>query len=318
MNGTIFTDFTLASLPILLLIATGFLTRRLLVQDSAVWTALDRINFRILIPALIISTIAQTNIHAVSGLRLGAAIVLVLLTLTLILVFLCRLLVPAVVDYPAYSSIFQTSTRWNASIAIVVATLIFDPVAITVIAIIMVVLMPIVNVINISMMMRLPGAHDTSVAGTLVQFSRNPIILGCLIGILLSVTRAPLPEPIINSLDILGMASIGTILLSLGAGLNLSAFQRRLIPIAISSFLKLIAMPSLVLLFGSLLDIGAAFLIVITVATAMPTATNGYVVAQEMGGDAPLYASICTVQMLLSFVTVPLWLLLCLQLPLPS
>ena len=44
---------------------------------------------------------------------------------------------------------------------------------------------------------------------------------------------------------------------------------------------------------------------------AVPTAASGYTLARAMGGDAPLMATIITVQTALAFVTLPLtvWLL---------
>ena len=313
MGDDIFTGFTSASLPILLLIAAGYLCRRILVRDAGTWEALDKVNFRILIPALIVGTIAQTDIYAISGLRIGLAIALVLVVLMLCLGIVYRISVPSMMDKPAFSSVFQASTRWNFTIALVVAGLVFDPTAITIIALIMVAFMPIVNVVNITMMVRLLGESDASPAGTVIKVLQNPILLGCLVGVLLSASGAPLPGPVVGSLDILGTASIGTILLSLGAGLRLDGFRGKAMPIALSCSLKLLAMPGLVLLVGGLLGLDTPILVVAAIATAMPTATNGYVVAQEMGGDAPLYASCCTVQTLLSFATVPLWILACLQ-----
>ena len=49
----------------------------------------------------------------------------------------------------------------------------------------------------------------------------------------------------------------------------------------------------------SLLGLEASVLMIATIATAMPTATNGYVVAQEMGGDAPRSMHPVVVQTLL-------------------
>ncbi|AXS41077.1 AEC family transporter [Breoghania sp. L-A4] len=313
MDDAVFGNFASASLPVLVLIVTGLAARRLLIRDQAAWAALDRINFRLLIPALIIGTLAGNDIHAVSSLRIMSVIALALLGLTASLLLLYRLLVPARMDAPAFTSLFQTSTRWNASIALVVAGLIYDPQAITIIALIMVILMPLVNVINISVMVRVLDARGSAMT-TLISVARNPIILGCLAGIGLSAARVPLPQPLADSLALLGHASIATILLSLGAGLSLSGFHGRTGPIALSCALKLLVMPGLVLLIGRLAGLDTAVLTVATVATAMPTATNGYVVAQEMGGDAQLYASSCTVQMLLSLATVPLWILFCLRL----
>jgi predicted permease len=47
-------------------------------------------------------------------------------------------------------------------------------------------------------------------------------------------------------------------------------------------------------------------LLVVAVSTAVPSAPNGYVLARQMGGDAPLLAEILTVQTLLAAVTMPL------------
>jgi predicted permease len=40
---------------------------------------------------------------------------------------------------------------------------------------------------------------------------------------------------------------------------------------------------------------------------AAPAATNGYIVAKKMGGDADLYADILTWQTFLSLVVLPIW-----------
>jgi malonate transporter len=43
---------------------------------------------------------------------------------------------------------------------------------------------------------------------------------------------------------------------------------------------------------------------------AMPTASASYILARQMGGDAPLAAAIVTVSTILAFVTVPIFMLL--------
>jgi hypothetical protein len=39
---------------------------------------------------------------------------------------------------------------------------------------------------------------------------------------------------------------------------------------------------------------------------SVPTAMNGYLLAKQMGGDAPLYAAISTIQTVAAFFTMPL------------
>ena len=42
---------------------------------------------------------------------------------------------------------------------------------------------------------------------------------------------------------------------------------------------------------------------------AVPTASNGYILAKKMGGDAALYADILAWQTILSMLTLPLLIL---------
>ena len=43
---------------------------------------------------------------------------------------------------------------------------------------------------------------------------------------------------------------------------------------------------------------------------ALPVATSSFILARQLGGDAPLMANLCAVQTLLAMVSLPLVLLL--------
>jgi predicted permease len=44
----------------------------------------------------------------------------------------------------------------------------------------------------------------------------------------------------------------------------------------------------------------------VTICSAVPTASSAYVLARQMGGDAPLLAQIITLQTILAAVTMPI------------
>ena len=137
----------------------------------------------------------------------------------------------------------------------------------------------------------------------------NPIIIGCFIGILIAGSGFEVPTTISRSITLLGEASIATILLSVGAGLKFAGLRKQLLPIGLACVLRLVVAPAMVLLGGLILAIDPTVLMIATIAMAMPTAANGYVVARQMGGDAPLYSLICTIQTCLSLVSIPIWFL---------
>lgn len=309
MTGQVFTDFASASLPIIILIFFGYVLRRWMLRDDAIWASIDTLNFQVLIPALIIGTISQADILEIAAWEILVCIAVVLAVLSLVLGIVYWAAVPVVLEKEAFSSVFQTSTRWNASIALVVIAAFFDGSAVAVVAVVMVGLMPLVNAINITVLVELHNKSDSMLLTAMVNVLKNPIILGCIIGISIASLSIGIPSVVQESFELMGQASIATVLLSLGSGLKISQISGNVTPIALSTFLKLIAMPSLVYFLGTGLGIGHSTVVIMTVATAMPTAMNGYVLAKKMGGDAPLYASCGTVQTLLSFVTVPLWVL---------
>jgi hypothetical protein len=47
-------------------------------------------------------------------------------------------------------------------------------------------------------------------------------------------------------------------------------------------------------------------LVIVAVCSAVPTAPSAYVLARQMGGDAPLLAQIITLQTILAAITMPI------------
>ena len=74
-----------------------------------------------------------------------------------------------------------------------------------------------------------------------------------------------------------------------------------LTPVALKLIVFPIIMVSLAVGFG----LTGETVLILALCGAVPTAMNGYLLARQMGGDAPLYAAITTVQTVASFLTIP-------------
>ena len=135
---------------------------------------------------------------------------------------------------------------------------------------------------------------------------KNPFIWSCLLGIALNVSGLGLPAGVAAATDMLGRASIGPAILLVGAGLELGTIggQRRILALSIG--LKLVAMPLLAAAFGWTLGLEGTARSVALVCAAVPTASASYILARQMGGDAPLMARIITAETLLAFGTLPI------------
>ena len=73
-----------------------------------------------------------------------------------------------------------------------------------------------------------------------------------------------------------------------------------------SSLLKLIVLPLMTWMFLALLQVEGVAAFVAILFNALPTAPTSYILARQMGGDAPLMASMITLQTSFAAVSLPL------------
>ena len=79
-------------------------------------------------------------------------------------------------------------------------------------------------------------------------------------------------------------------------------------PFLVSSMAKLVGFPLLTAGLALLLGLEGMMVQVAILLAALPTATSSYILARQLGGDAPLMAGIISGQTLLAMVTIPLLL----------
>ena len=68
--------------------------------------------------------------------------------------------------------------------------------------------------------------------------------------------------------------------------------------------LKLVVMPAIAIALALGFGLSGTNLIVV-VCSGVPAASNAYVLARQMGGDAPLMAQIITLQTIFAAITIP-------------
>ena len=91
-----------------------------------------------------------------------------------------------------------------------------------------------------------------------------------------------------------------------GAGLHLEGLFRPSLAAGVAVFLKLVLMPVIAVALALQFGLTGSNLAVVTICSAVPTASSAYVLARQMGGDAPLLAQIITLQTILAAVTMPI------------
>lgn len=301
----------LAILPVILVILTGFLSVRTGLVPRVHWAGIEEMAYRILFPAILIVSIWRSDLGA--G-RMGAYVAALFLALAVaagVVIALRSLVARSKLPDPAFTTLFQTVTRWNAFIAFAIMQQISGDAGVALIAIGMAVLIPPINIVNVIVLASF-GPSQIKPAAIVSNIARNPLVIGCAIGIALNLLALPLPGPIGATLDLVGRAALAVGILAVGAGIEPARLWRRSGVMWTGVTMRMAMCPALFFLTGSAFDLPADQMIAGLVTLAVPAAANGYIVARRMGGDAELYADILTWQTILSAITVPalLWVFL--------
>jgi predicted permease len=296
-----------ALLPVFLLIVMGFALRRYMLKEDAHWIGLEQLVYFVLFPALLIETLSRANLASVPIGGVGGALLLSVLIMAAFCLALRRPLAAALgVDGPAFTSIFQAATRWQTFVALAVANNLYGDAGVALASVAMVAMIPILNVNSVLVLARYARPQKLAWPELLLAIAKNPLIWACVIGLGLNLSRLPVPQVAHDFADALGRSSLAIGLLVVGAGLRIGELIRPGAAASLAVFLKLIAMPALAIGLALLFGLGGVNLAVVACCASVPAASNSYVLAKQMGGDAPLLAQILTLQTMLAVLTMPI------------
>ena len=294
-----------ALLPVFLLIVLGFILKRTLIKPETQWHGLERLTYYVLLPVFLVQTLVKADLSTVPVGGVGGAMLLSALTMSLVCLALRPLLARAAVDGPAFTSIFQGATRWQTYVALAVSGSLFGNLGLALASVAMIAIVPLVNVLSVAVLAHYASPEKRSAGSIVVTVAGNPLIWACAIGLALNVTHVPLPKLWHEVADALGRSSLAIGLLVTGAGLQLEGLFRPSLAASVAVFLKLVLMPVIAVTLALQFGIADSNLAVVTICSAVPTASSAYVLARQMGGDAPLLAQIITLQTILAAVTMP-------------
>jgi malonate transporter and related proteins len=295
-----------ALLPVFLLIVLGFILKRSLMPLDTQWHGLERLTYYVLFPMLLIQTLVKADLTKVPVGGVGGALFLSALAMSL----LCLALRPALsrldIDGPAFTSIFQGATRWQTYVALSVSANLYGDVGLALASVAMVAIIPLVNVLSVGVLAHYASPGKQSARAIVMTVARNPLIWACLIGLIVNVIHLPLPRIWHEVADALGRSSLAIGLLVTGAGLHLEGLFRPSLAAAVGVLFKLVLMPLLALGLALWFGLTGTSLVIVAICSAVPTSPSAYVLARQMGGDAPLLAQIITLQTILAAITMPI------------
>lgn len=288
--------------PIFLLILLGHVIRRLKLLEAGFWEPAERLTYFVLFPALLLENMATAELRGLQVLPMAAALVGGVLVVAGLLISLRPRLG---LNGPAFTSVFQGAIRPNTYVGLAAAAALSSEAGITLAAISVATVTPLVNVLSVAVLARHAGEAEAGTGRTLASIARNPLILAVAGGAALNWTGIGLPPVVDPVIDILGRAALPLGLLAVGAGLDIPAARtagRTLLPTA---GLKLVLLPGLTWLACLAFGVEGVTRTIAVLMSALPTSASSYILARQMGGDHGLLAAIITVTTLLAILTLP-------------
>ena len=299
-----------ALLPVFMVIVLGYFLRHFAVLDASAWHGLENLCYFVLFPVLLVKTLAVAAIGSADIARFAGALLFAIFTMSALLL----LAYPALHRYcrvtpAAFTSLVQGATRWHGFIALSIVGLLLGDEGVAYMAVTMAVIIPPLNIINVMVLAHF-GDTEGDMSRVFMKLLRNPFIIACALGAVLNVTGLGLPSLLYSSADIIGSAALGIGLLTVGAGIHLSGIRDHRGLVVFGALLRLLGMPALMFTGCLLFGVEGLPRTVAMLAAAVPTAAASFVLARQMGGDAPLMANLITLQVLGASVTLPLviWL----------
>lgn len=151
-------------------------------------------------------------------------------------------------------------------------------------------------------------ADKKQLKATFLNICKNPIILGILLGLVLSLLEVDFPVIVDKTLSNFSALSTPLALLSIGAGFNHKKALAKVKYVVMTSVIKLVLQPAIFLPLAVMLGLREKELVAVIIMLGSPTTASCYIMAKNMNNDADLTAGSILVSTLFSTFTITFWI----------
>ncbi|WP_308811811.1 AEC family transporter [Stutzerimonas azotifigens] len=290
--------------PLFALIVGGYVLRLRNFPNEAFWPGAERLNYYVLFPALLFSSLATAPLDNPSLPGLAVAVML-----GLGLAWLGLLLAKRWRGWSAarFGAIVQGVLRFNTYLGLAAVGSVFGQKGLALAALMLALMVPTVNVMSV---WALTAERGITARQLLLPIIKNPLILACLAGALFNLAGFGLVGGTDRLLSLLATASLPLGLLCVGAALKPQELTGEVPSLGWNCAVRLLAMPLLAYGVAQLTTLPPMETTILVLFFALPTAPTAYVLTRQLGGDSHLMAGIITLQTLLAAASLPLVLML--------
>ena len=296
-----------AVIPFFIYLGVGYLLVRSRQADAAFMNQMNRVSFNAFFPFMMFYNVYKVTPEALPSVKLGIG---ALLSLSFILV-VSLITVPRLVrENPRRGVIIQGLYRTNYLLygTPLMLSIFGDKYAGTA-GIMVMIVVTFFNITSVIVLELFSGEGKVNLRDLPLNLAKNPLLQGCVIGLLFFMLGIHLPDFLEKPISALANIATPLSLITLGGTLRFDAIRKNAGVLTRVLLIKMILIPSLALFFGyAVLGFRGAELFLYFVAFATPVATSSYPMALNMGGDAELAGQIVFISTLVSLGTLFLFI----------
>jgi malonate transporter and related proteins len=293
-------NFAQLLIPDFSLIACGYLVCRHTALNRTVWQQVESLVYYFLFPVLLFHSIVKSPLDLAAASRLIAAGLLMGLASIALAYSLPHLpWLGRRIDAREHAGSAQVAFRFNSFVGLALADRLAGPQGLLLIAVLIGVVVPLVNVAAVWPMAR----HGRT--GLARELIRNPLIIATLSGLAANLVGFSIPSWIEPAVSRIGAASLALGLMAAGAGMQFGALARaRSLTVAVLSIRHFFT-PLIAMALARLLRLDGNQTAVLLAFSALPTASSAYVLAARMGYNGAYVAGLVTLSTLLALLSLP-------------
>ncbi len=289
--------------PVFGLILLGTILKRLRFTTDEFLGISDRLVYFVFFPALLFWKIGSASTISIDW-SLYAALLCALLTVFALSCLCIRAF--KVTDYQA-GTFSQSCYRFNTYIGMAVIINALGEEGVGIFGILIGIMIPVINLLAVSTLIWHSGkTYATRERNRLLARSliSNPLIIGCVAGILYANVFERFPGFIDNTLRLTSFVTLPLALLSIGGSLTLSKFHRYYRTALLATGIKLLALPLCGYFFLKVFNINGIPFKVAMIYFALPASTAIFVLSSQLNSDTDLASASIVISTIFSLISL--------------
>ncbi len=292
-----------ATMPVFLLIVVGYFLKRRKILNEGFIQASNKFNFNISLPVLLFLQMWECDLQATFDLTFVLYCAGVTTIMFFGIWFMARKLIS---DQKSVGAFVQASYRSSAAVlGIALIMNMYNDASMAPMMIIGAV--PLFNMYAV-IVLSVEGDRDLNLKDTFIHVLKNPIIVSIFLGVGASLISLEVPVILVSAMEMIARTATPLALITIGAAFRgTEAIAKVRLSIA-ASVIKLVIIPGIFLGIAMLFDFTGAMMVALVVLLGGPATPSCYVMANQLGNDEILSASVIVITTMLSAITLTFWI----------